>query len=93
VIEDNRQNAKVLTLIARKVGESAIRKNTEIICLYNPDSDIGGSVSVYMPRMRIWADASAYMTKWAIWVDTIRPHSQNRDIDGQLSVYMPNWTI
>jgi hypothetical protein len=81
------------SLIVRKVDKSDIRKNTEIIRLYDSYSDIGGHVSVYMPRMRIWADASAYMTKWAIWVDAIRLYDEKSDMDGQLSVYMPNWTI
>jgi hypothetical protein len=80
VIEGDHRNAKVLTLIARKVNESAIGKNTKIIRPHNPDSDIGGSVSVYTPRMRIWANASAYMTKWAIWVDKIRLYSQKTEI-------------
>jgi hypothetical protein len=39
--------------IVRKVDKSDIRKNTEIIRLYDPYSDMGGHVSVYMPRMRI----------------------------------------
>jgi hypothetical protein len=90
VIEGDRRNAKVLTLIARKVNKSAVRKNTEIIRLNHPDSDIGGRVSAYMPRMRIWVDASAYMTQEAIWVDAIRLYRQNRDMDGQPSVYMPD---
>jgi predicted NAD-dependent protein-ADP-ribosyltransferase YbiA (DUF1768 family) len=90
---DTQNNAKVLTLMVRKVNKNAIRKNTEIIRLYSSDSDIGGCVSAYMPRMRIWVDASTYMTQEAIWVDAIRLYRQNRDMDGQLSVYMPNWTI
>jgi hypothetical protein len=93
VIEDNRQNAKVLTLIVKKVNKFDIRKNTEIIRLYRQNNDIGGCVSVYIPKRGIWTDASAYLTKWAIWVDAIRLYSQNRDMDGQLSVYMPNWMI
>jgi hypothetical protein len=87
---DTQKNAKVLTLIVRKVNKNAIRKNTEIIRLYSPNSDIGGRVSAYMPRMRTWVDASAYMTQEAIWVDAIRLCRQNRDMDGQLSVYMPD---
>jgi hypothetical protein len=76
--------------MVNKVNDWDIRKNTEVIRLYNQDSDIGGCVSVYMPRKGIWADASAYMTDEAIWVDAIRLYGQNRNIDGQLSVHMPN---
>jgi hypothetical protein len=57
---------EVLALIIKKVNKFDIRNNTEIIRLYSPDSDIGGSVSVYMPKRGIWVDASAYMTQWGI---------------------------
>jgi hypothetical protein len=50
---DTQDNAKVLTLMVRKVNKYGIRKNTEVIRLYSPDSDIGGCVSAYMPRKRI----------------------------------------
>jgi hypothetical protein len=41
-IPDTQKNAKILTLIIRKVDKSAIRKNTEIICPNSPESDMGG---------------------------------------------------
>lgn len=68
-IPGTQKNAKLLTLIVRKVNKNAIQKNTDIIRLYSPDSEIGGHVSVYMPRMRIWADVSAYMPRMRIWMD------------------------
>jgi hypothetical protein len=50
---DTQKNARVLTLIVKKVNEIDIRKNTEIIRPYSPNSDMGGCLSAYMPRMRI----------------------------------------
>jgi hypothetical protein len=39
---DTRENAKVLTLIVKRVSDRDIRKNTETIRLHSLDSDIGG---------------------------------------------------
>jgi hypothetical protein len=68
-VPDTQRSVKALTLLEKKVDKCNIRKNIEIIRLYNPNSDIGGCVSVCMNKKIYGCKLSAYIAKTEIQMD------------------------